>query len=144
MSHPRFLAAFSFGTRVSKTLLPLNRPQIPLSPSPHFLLATVYLSRRVDFGKDLEPLLHWVPDLGVGHKTGRLTRACRVRQRSSFATLSLYTFFTSLLNTRSILQASVPRSSQTSQNMSYYDNQQWPATSKPSWEQQTPPARSGM
>ncbi|KAG9237955.1 hypothetical protein BJ875DRAFT_480880 [Amylocarpus encephaloides] len=27
--------------------------------------------------------------------------------------------------------------------MSYYDNQQWPATAQPSWEQQTPPARSG-
>ncbi|PMD63771.1 uncharacterized protein K444DRAFT_660883 [Hyaloscypha bicolor E] len=27
--------------------------------------------------------------------------------------------------------------------MSYYDNQQWPAAGQPSWEQQTPPARSG-
>lgn len=31
-------------------------------------------------------------------------------------------------------------------NMSYYDNQQWSAgaAGQPSWEQQTPPARSGM
>lgn len=30
--------------------------------------------------------------------------------------------------------------------MSYYDNQQWTASAagQPSWEQQTPPARSGM
>ena len=29
--------------------------------------------------------------------------------------------------------------------MSYYDNQQWTAAAgQPSWEQQTPPARSGM
>lgn len=28
--------------------------------------------------------------------------------------------------------------------MSYYDNQQWPAAGQPTWEQQTPPARSGM
>ncbi|TVY39788.1 hypothetical protein LOCC1_G006886 [Lachnellula occidentalis] len=28
--------------------------------------------------------------------------------------------------------------------MSYYDNQQWPAAAQPSWEQQPPPARSGM
>ncbi|TVY16533.1 hypothetical protein LARI1_G006780 [Lachnellula arida] len=28
--------------------------------------------------------------------------------------------------------------------MSYYDNQQWPAAAQPTWEQQTPPARSGM
>ncbi|TVY25581.1 hypothetical protein LHYA1_G006205 [Lachnellula hyalina] len=27
--------------------------------------------------------------------------------------------------------------------MSYYDNQQWPAAAQPTWEQQTPPARSG-
>ncbi|THV53371.1 hypothetical protein BGAL_0052g00020 [Botrytis galanthina] len=27
--------------------------------------------------------------------------------------------------------------------MSYYDNQQWSASGQPSWEQQTPPARSG-
>jgi len=27
--------------------------------------------------------------------------------------------------------------------MSYYDNQQWSTASQPSWEQQTPPARSG-
>lgn len=27
--------------------------------------------------------------------------------------------------------------------MSYYDNQQWSAAGQPSWEQQTPPARSG-
>ncbi|KAF8859888.1 hypothetical protein BDZ45DRAFT_346942 [Acephala macrosclerotiorum] len=27
--------------------------------------------------------------------------------------------------------------------MSYYDNQQWQASGQPSWEQQTPPARSG-
>ncbi|KAG4412302.1 hypothetical protein IFR04_014561 [Cadophora malorum] len=27
--------------------------------------------------------------------------------------------------------------------MSYYDNQQWPASGQPTWEQQTPPARSG-
>lgn len=27
--------------------------------------------------------------------------------------------------------------------MSYYDNQQWPAAGQPTWDQQTPPARSG-
>jgi hypothetical protein len=28
--------------------------------------------------------------------------------------------------------------------MSYYDNQQWQSGGQPSWDQQTPPARSGM
>ena len=61
--------------------------------------------------------------------------------RVPFATFTSYTF---LILPRISTAGSSFRTVSCSEDMSYYDNQQWPAAGQPSWEQQTPPARSGM
>lgn len=68
------------------------------------------------------------------------TESIVLSTESPFATFSLHTFLSTRIGTAGFSFRSVF----SSENMSYYDNQQWPAVgSQPSWDQQTPPARSG-
>lgn len=56
----------------------------------------------------------------------------------------LLAVFRSFPQIESILRAPVYHTKHTGLDMSYYDNQQWQAGGQPAWDQQTPPARSGM
>merc|ERR1712093_195946 len=73
------------------------------------------------------------------HNLHRSTNTC-CDNRVLSATFLSYTFLTSHRNSTA---GPSFRSISRSENMSYYDNQQWPASGQPTWEQQTPPARSG-
>ena len=74
------------------------------------------------------------------HNLHRSTNTC-CDNRVLSATFLSYTFLTSHRNSTA---GPSFRSISRSENMSYYDNQQWSASGQPTWEQQTPPARSGM
>jgi len=104
-------------------------PRLSFSPTSNSLILLLQFTR-----------LRLRPHLPSLHNLQRSTNTC-CDNRVLFATFLSYTFLTSHRNSTA---GPSFRSISRSENMSYYDNQQWPASGQPTWEQQTPPARSGM